>query len=119
MASWGALGDDARNAEHAIQCALEMADTRETFRKDLADPNADFDVGIGIHSGPAVFGLIGSEQRGANNAKSGTGKVASPVAGPPQGGAPVLVFHNTTPPCSPPLSFFPPPPSQPQTRHAK
>ena len=95
MAIWGAPLDDAKHAEHAIQCALEMSDTLEAFRKDLADPNADFDVGIGIHSGPAVVGLIGSEQRREYTAIGDTVNLASRVEGLTKGVARILVSEDT------------------------
>ncbi len=107
MAIWGAPLDDARNAEHAIQCALEMADTLETFRKDLADPNADFDVGIGIHSGPAVVGLIGSEQRREYTAIGDTVNVASRIEGLTKGVARILVSEDTMRLCPDAFDFVP------------
>ena len=63
MAVWGAPLENPEHAEHAVRCALEMADTLETFKSELGPLGADFDIGIGIHSGPAVVGLIGSDQR--------------------------------------------------------
>ncbi|HYL24561.1 MAG TPA: adenylate/guanylate cyclase domain-containing protein, partial [Burkholderiales bacterium] len=63
MALWGAPLDDAEHARHAVACALDMADTLQAFKHDLGAADASFDVGIGIHSGPAVVGLIGSDRR--------------------------------------------------------
>jgi len=63
MAFWGAPLDDADHARNAVACALDMADTLLAFKAELGDLGRDFDVGIGIHSGPAVVGLIGSDQR--------------------------------------------------------
>jgi adenylate cyclase len=107
MAIWGAPLDDAKNAEHAIQCALEMADTLETFRKDLADPNADFDVGIGIHSGPAVVGLIGSEQRREYTAIGDTVNLASRIEGLTKSVARILVSEDTMRLCPDAFDFVP------------
>jgi adenylate cyclase len=107
MAIWGAPLDDARNAEHAIQCALEMADTLDAFRKDLADPDADFDVGIGIHSGPAIVGLIGSEQRREYTAIGDTVNLASRIEGLTRGVARILVSADTMRLCPDAFDFVP------------
>ena len=63
MAFWGAPLDDPEHARHAVEAALEMAQVLQRFKHELGEADADFDVGIGIHTGPAVVGLIGSEQR--------------------------------------------------------
>lgn len=107
MAIWGAPLDDAKHAEHAILCALEMADTLDAFRKDLADPNADFDVGIGIHSGPAVVGLIGSEQRREYTAIGDTVNLASRIEGLTKGVARILVSEDTMRLCPDAFDFVP------------
>lgn len=107
MAIWGAPLDDPKHAEHAIQCALEMADTLEAFRKELADPNADFDVGIGIHSGPAVVGLIGSEQRREYTAIGDTVNLASRIEGLTKGVARILVSEDTMRLCPDAFDFVP------------
>jgi adenylate cyclase len=60
MAIWGAPLDDADHARHAVACALDMADTLQAFKRELGAEHSDFDVGIGLHSGPAVVGLMGS-----------------------------------------------------------
>jgi adenylate cyclase len=63
MAFWGAPLEDPRHAEHAVAAALEMEQALLDFRKELGEAGGDFDVGIGIHSGPAVVGFIGAEQK--------------------------------------------------------
>ena len=63
MAMWGAPLDDADHAKHAVACALDMADTLQAFKRELGAEHIDFDVGIGLHSGPAVVGLMGSQTR--------------------------------------------------------
>jgi adenylate cyclase len=63
MAMWGAPLDDPDHAKHAVACALDMADTLQAFKRELGAEQSDFDVGIGLHSGPAVVGLMGSQTR--------------------------------------------------------
>ncbi|HEV3008833.1 MAG TPA: adenylate/guanylate cyclase domain-containing protein, partial [Burkholderiales bacterium] len=63
MAMWGAPLDDPDHARHAVACALDMADTLQAFKRELGAEHTDFDVGIGLHSGPAVVGLMGSQKR--------------------------------------------------------
>ena len=81
MALWGAPLDDADHAKHAVACALDMADTLQTFRRELGDAGKSFDVGIGVHSGPAVVGLIGSERRREYTAIGDTVNLASRIEG--------------------------------------
>jgi adenylate cyclase len=63
MAMWGAPLDQPDHARRAVACALDMADTLQTFKRELGAEQSDFDVGIGLHSGPAVVGLMGSQKR--------------------------------------------------------
>ncbi len=81
MALWGAPLDDADHARHAVACALDMADTLQAFKRELGAEAADFDVGIGLHSGRAVVGLIGSEKRREYTAIGDTVNLASRIEG--------------------------------------
>ncbi len=63
MAMWGAPLDQPDHARRAVACALDMADTLQMFKRELGAEQSDFDVGIGLHSGPAVVGLMGSQKR--------------------------------------------------------
>jgi len=63
MAMWGAPLDQPDHAQRAVACALDMADTLQAFKRELGAEQSDFDVGIGLHSGPAVVGLMGSQKR--------------------------------------------------------
>jgi adenylate cyclase len=63
MAFWGAPLEDPRHAEHAVAAALEMEQVLLAFKKELGETGRDFDVGIGIHTGSAVVGFIGAEQK--------------------------------------------------------
>jgi adenylate cyclase len=81
MAIWGAPLDDPQHARHAVACALDMADTLQAFRRELGAEHTDFDVGIGLHSGPAVVGLMGSEKRLEYTAIGDTVNLASRIEG--------------------------------------
>ena len=107
MAIWGAPLDDPKHAENAIRCALDMADALEAFRRDLGDASADFDIGIGIHSGPAVVGLIGSAQRREYTAIGDTVNLASRIEGLTKGVARVLVSEDSKRLCPDAFDFVP------------
>ena len=107
MAIWGAPLDDPKHAENAIRCALDMADALEAFRRDLGDTSADFDIGIGIHSGPAVVGLIGSAQRREYTAIGDTVNLASRIEGLTKGVARILVSEDTKRLCPDAFDFVP------------
>jgi adenylate cyclase len=81
MAIWGAPLDDPEHAKHAVACALDMADTLQAFKRELGAEHSDFDVGIGLHSGPAVVGLMGSEKRLEYTAIGDTVNLASRIEG--------------------------------------
>jgi adenylate cyclase len=107
MAIWGAPLDDARHAEHAVGCALEMADALEAFKQELGTSGEDFDAGIGIHSGPAVVGLIGSQQRREYTAIGDTVNLASRIEGSTKGVARILVSEATMRQCGDAFDFIP------------
>jgi adenylate cyclase len=81
MAMWGAPLDNPGHAKSAVACALDMADTLQVFKKELGAEHLEFDVGIGLHSGPAVVGLIGSEKRREYTAIGDTVNLASRIEG--------------------------------------
>ncbi len=81
MALWGAPLDDPEHAKHAVACALDMADALQAFKRELGAEAAEFDVGIGLHSGRAVVGLIGSEKRREYTAIGDTVNLASRIEG--------------------------------------
>ena len=99
MACWGAPIDDPDQAQHAVAAALDMAATLETFRAGLGTSGTDFDVGIGIHSGPAVVGLIGSAARREYTAIGDTVNLASRIEGLTKGVARILVSEDTARKC--------------------
>jgi adenylate cyclase len=81
MGIWGAPLDDPDHARNAVACALDMADTLAAFKRELGAENTDFDVGIGLHSGPAVVGLMGSQKRLEYTAIGDTVNLASRIEG--------------------------------------
>ena len=81
MAMWGAPLDNPQHAKSAVACALDMADTLQAFKRELGAEDLDFDVGIGLHSGPAVVGLIGSDKRREYTAIGDTVNLASRIEG--------------------------------------
>jgi len=95
MAFWGAPVADPRHAEHAVAAALEMARVADEFATELAAQGAEFGIGIGIHSGNAVVGFIGSENRLDYTAIGDTVNLASRIESATKGVATVLVSDAT------------------------
>jgi adenylate cyclase len=105
MAFWGAPLDDPDHAKNAVAAALEMAEVLQRFKLELGEQDADFDVGIGIHSGPAVVGLIGSEQRREYTAIGDTVNLASRIEGLTKGVSRILVSSDTMRLCGAAFDF--------------
>jgi len=64
MAVFGALQEDTYQEEHAIQAALSMQSALRVFRERiLRERGIELRNGIGINTGMAIVGNIGSEQR--------------------------------------------------------
>ncbi len=108
MALWGAPLEDPEHARHAVACALDMADALARFRAELGEPGRDFDVGIGIHSGPAVVGLIGSEKRREYTSIGDTVNLASRIEGlTKEAKRRILVSRDTMERCAGAFDFEP------------
>jgi adenylate cyclase len=106
MAFWGAPLDDPDHARNAVACALDMADELLAFREELGEAGAGFDVGIGIHSGPAVVGLIGSERRREYTSIGDTVNLASRIEGlTKEAGRRILVSRDTQERCAGAFDF--------------
>ncbi|HEY0721897.1 MAG TPA: adenylate/guanylate cyclase domain-containing protein [Gammaproteobacteria bacterium] len=105
MAFWGAPVDDPQQADNAVDAALEMSEVLIKFRDSLPEELRDFDIGIGIHSGPAVVGFIGSENRLDYTAIGDTVNLASRIEGQTKGVARVLVSGETRALCSTRFDF--------------
>jgi adenylate cyclase len=106
MAFWGAPLDDPRHARNAVACALEMADTLLAFKAEMGELGKGFDVGIGIHSGPAVVGLIGSDRRREYTSIGDTVNLASRIEGlTKEAGRRILVSRETMQGCTDAFDF--------------
>ena len=106
MAFWGAPLDDPEHAKNAVACALDMADELLAFKAELGEAGASFDVGIGVHSGPAVVGLIGSEKRREYTSIGDTVNLASRIEGlTKDAGRRILVSRETMKRCADAFDF--------------
>ena len=107
MAFWGAPQDDTRHAEHAVAAALEMEQSLLRFKVELGEDGKDFDVGIGIHTGKAVVGFLGSEARMDYTAIGDTVNLSSRIEGLTKGVARILVSADTVAHCQNAFDFSP------------
>lgn len=105
MAFWGAPLDNKQHALDAVKAAVEMSEVLEKFKLELGDQSADFDVGIGLHSGPAVVGSIGSSERKEFTAIGDTVNLASRIEGLTKGVSRILVSKETMLQCGDALDF--------------
>lgn len=105
MAFWGAPLDNPQQADQAILAAMEMLDNLDAFRRDYNCP--DFDIGIGLHTGPAVVGLVGAKQRYDYTAIGDTVNLASRIEGLTKGRAHLLISAATREACTLDLDFVP------------
>ena len=105
MAFWGAPLDDPEHAKHAIEAALEMSEQLEAFKRELGADGEHFDVGIGLNSGVAIVGMMGSENKKEYTAIGDTVNVASRIEGLTKGVARILVSEETRTRCGPDFDF--------------
>jgi adenylate cyclase len=84
MALWGAPVGDGAHARHAVHAALAARESIEAARSAARrQGQAGFAVKIGIHSGPAVVGNVGTERRYNYTAVGETVNVAARLEGVP------------------------------------
>jgi len=63
MGFWNAPADDPEHARHAVACAVEMIEETARLRERWeSEGKAPIRIGIGINTGEAVAGNIGSER---------------------------------------------------------
>ncbi len=105
MAFWGAPSADPQQAENAVAAALEMLDVLETFKTEAGALGEGFDIGIGLHTGPAIVGFIGSEQRQDYTAIGDSVNLASRIEGLTKEHGRVLVSAETRTQCGEAFDF--------------
>ena len=92
MAFWGAPTDQPDHACRALTCAREMEQTLMRFKQEAGADGEQFDIGIGLHSGEAVVGFIGSpEHRQDYTVIGDTVNTASRIEGATRGRSRILV----------------------------
>lgn len=106
MAFWGAPVENPDQAEHAVRAALEMTRVVAEFRRELAETGVEFDIGIGLHTGPAVVGFIGADNRLDYTAIGDTVNLASRIEGQTKGVARVLISEETRRRCGEKFEFI-------------
>jgi adenylate cyclase len=63
LAVFGSPDSDEKQWEHAAQAALEMQTALRALETGPWKGQPPFRVGIGLHTGPAIHGFIGAEER--------------------------------------------------------
>jgi len=82
MAFWGAPIDDPDQVDHALASSLAMLQKLKKLNKELEKEGIDpINIGIGLYTGPAVVGNMGSEMRLNYTAMGDTVNVASRLEG--------------------------------------
>jgi adenylate cyclase len=102
MAFWNAPTPSPGHAPSAVAAALDMVLALDAFKRELAAGDeglGDFDIGIGLHTGPAVVGLLGSDTRMEYTAIGDAVNLASRIEGATKGVARVLVSGATREAC--------------------
>ena len=97
MAIFGAPGDDPFQEEHAVRAALDMQERVGALREKWeAEGFGQINVGVGINSGTAVVGNIGSKQHMEYTAVGDTVNLAARLeAATREMDVPILVSENT------------------------
>lgn len=108
MAFWGAPIAQPNHAVLAVEAALGMADALQRFADDMAreDPTAKFDIGIGVHTGMAVVGFLGTSRRLDYTAIGDAVNLCSRIEGCTKGIARVLVSESTRAQCGETFVFI-------------
>lgn len=82
MAFWGAPIDDQNQADNALLASLTMLKKLKKLNQELVKEGSEpINIGIGLYTGPAVVGNIGSETRLNYTAMGDTVNVASRLEG--------------------------------------
>ncbi|MFC4297652.1 CHASE2 domain-containing protein [Castellaniella hirudinis] len=107
MAFWGAPIPQANHAGLAVAAALDMLQALRGFVAQLKGEGVEIalEIGIGIHTGPAVVGFLGMRQRLDYTAIGDTVNLASRIEGTTKGVARILVSEATRRQCAADFEF--------------
>jgi adenylate cyclase len=95
MAVWGPPSSHPDDASRALKAALEMQQEINVINKQRAEGGrAPIQVGIGVNTGPAVVGYMGSNERHEFTAIGDSVNTASRLCGLAKGGE-ILVTEHT------------------------
>ena len=108
MAFWGAPLPQPDHAVLAVRAALGMGQALERFAQEIAleDPGVQFDIGIGVHTGEAVVGFLGTRRRLDYTVIGDTVNLGSRIEGCTKGVARVLVSQATRERCGDAFEFI-------------
>jgi adenylate cyclase len=97
MAFWGApiQSEPSQGAISAINTALVMEEKLLVFRQTLPADLQGFDIGIGIHTGECIVGLIGADLRVDYTVIGDTVNLASRIEGLTKHNSRILVSEQT------------------------
>ena len=95
MAFWGAPERQPDHALRAVAAALEMSVRLERFREQSGPLGSQLEIGVGVHSGPAMVGFIGAENRQEYTAIGDTVNLASRIEGQTKDICRVLISEDT------------------------
>jgi len=100
MAIFGAPTVSEHDADNAVKTAIAMQNRLVALNAELrAEGLAEIAIGIGLHTGVATIGYIGSEQRSEYTAIGDTVNLASRLESSAAGGQ-VLISEATGKACS-------------------
>lgn len=105
MAFWNAPVATPDHAVRGVRAALGMVRQLEVFKAEMGEFGKSFDIGIGIHTGPAVVGFLGASQRLDYTAIGDTVNLGSRIEGLTKGVSRILVSEATMRACGDAFEF--------------
>lgn len=104
MAFWGAPIASENQEVDAVNAALDMLIELENFKNEIN--STTFNIGVGIHTGEAIVGMIGSEQRYDYTVIGDTVNLASRIEGLTKNKARILISQITKDACKDSFNYI-------------